>query len=173
MNTLHLSPVGAKTAPPGLAGGSPPSAAEGLVTSKSTPNPRFAKSLGPDAAQQLADARASTLQAATDRKARVDTAVEDAKEAKKAREARDAAAKEKAPVKIDLGTLDRKVGLVEGTTKVFVDLVDTAQKRPVARVFGPSEAAVEPPPAPKTPAGVTNAYTRAATAQPLKDVGVA
>lgn len=143
--------------------------------------PKAPDSVLPDIAagseQPLADARTGTVQATDERKAQVEKV--QAEKAKAAREAAEARKKaEEEAVTLDIGTLDRKIGLVEGTTEVFVDLVDPVHKKSVFRVFGPEEKpAAEPAPAEETPRpaqpGANNAYTRAGSSLPLKDLGVA
>lgn len=78
---------------------------------------------------------------------------------------------EKAAVQLDIGTLERQVGTVEGTNKVFVDLIEPILRQPVARVFGPSETQVPVPAEPRP--GPANPYTPAGATPPLKDLGVA
>lgn len=176
MNSLHLLPLGAKTAPPGSIGGKPP-VGEALSSIKKVPlaigpASNAAPAAGPApkptvpaGAEQLAQARANTVQAAEDRKAQAEKAAAAAKAAAEAK---------KEAAELANGTLEREVGLVEGTMKVFVDLVDPVRKKSVFRVFGPEEAStpVEAP-APKSTGVVTNAYTRNTAPLPLKDVGIA
>jgi hypothetical protein len=173
MNTLQLSPLGA-TAPP-ASPGKPAAAAEALSfpSKKTGSKPDIAVSdsgaspVSTD--QQLTEARSQTVQAASERKAQVEkTQAEKARAAKEAAEAREA---EEEAVTLDIGTLDREIGLVEGTTKVFVDLVDPVHKKSLFRVFGPPEKASEPPAT--APTEVKNAYTRTGAPLPLKDLGVA
>jgi hypothetical protein len=144
------------------------------LKTKAKPKPDAAATES-DTEQQLAEARSKTVGAADERKAQVDKAqAEKAKAAKEAAEARKQAEEE--AVTLDVGTLDREVGLVEGTTKVFVDLVDPVRKTSVFRVFGPSETepAIQPAAEPRpAPAGAANAYTVAGASLPLKDLGVA
>jgi hypothetical protein len=175
MNALQLFPPGAKTAPPVSIGGKPP-VGEALSAPKKVPLSvgsatnaapvagAAPKPIVPNGAEQLAQARANTVQAAEDRKAQAEKAAAAAKEAAEAK---------KEAAELASGALEREVGLVEGTMKVFVDLVDPVRKKSVFRVFGPEEASapVETP-APKS-TGVTNAYTRNAAPMPLKDVGIA
>ena len=184
MNAIQLSPLGA-TAPPAPGKGSGGVEALSSPSKKAGSKPEIvAPDSGVDSsgtAQQLADARSNTVQAADERKAAVEKSqAEKAKAAREAAEARKQAEEE--AVTLDIGTLDREIGLVEGTTKVFVDLVDPVHKKSVFRVFGPPEKAKEQPaaePAPAAdptrpaPAEANNAYTRAGAPLPLKDLGVA
>lgn len=153
MNTLQLAPLGVK-APPGPTGGNP------VAEASSTPAKPKIQSLATAAThaeqqQRLAEARANTARAAAERKAKAEAAAADASA--------------EAPPVVD--TLDRKVGLVDGTFKVFVDLVKPPGDQAVFRVFGPSEH-VPPAPEPRTSAAASNAYARG-PAVPLKDLGVA
>lgn len=180
MNALQLLPLGAKTAPPGSTGGKSP-VGEALSFGKKTPvAPVFGpttkdaaaatgKPIAPNAAEQLAQARANTVKAADDRKAQAEKAAAAAKEAAEAK---------KEAAELANGSLERQVGLVEGTMKVFIDLVEPGSKKSLFRVFGPeekqnpNEPKEAPAEAPKN-AGVTNAYTRNTAPMPLKDVGIA
>jgi len=173
MNTLQLSPFGATA--PAASPGKPVATAEALSPSakKTGPKPDIAASdseashVSTD--QQLTEARSQTVQAAAERKAQVEKIqAEKAKAAKEAAEARKA---EEEAVTLDIGTLDREIGLVEGTTKVFVDLVDPVHKKSLFRVFGPPEKATEPPAS--APTEAKNAYARNGAPLPLKDLGVA
>lgn len=122
--------------------------------------------------QVLAEARAHFASAAEERKAKTEQARAE-KAAREAEEARKRA--EEAAVRVDIGTLEREVGRVEGTNKVFVDLVDPILRESVVRVFGPSEKAAAAPaetPQPGRP-GAANAYTVAGASLPLKDLGTA
>lgn len=150
MNSLQVAPLSVKLTPPGPTGGSP---AVGEASSFSATKSAQAAS---HAAQQqrLADARANTARAAAERKAQAEESAATAKDA---------------PAPVD--NFDRKVGLVDGTFKVFVDLVKPPGDEPVVRVFGPPENA--PAPAPRAPAVASSAYERAGTALPSKDLGVA
>jgi hypothetical protein len=178
MNALQLLPLGAKTAPPVSTGGKapvgealsaakkPPAAAPPNIGPSNNPAPAAgpaAKSVAPQAAEQLAQARANTIKAADERKVQAERAAQAAKEAAQAK---------KEAAELSDGPLEREVGLVEGTTKVFVDLVDPALKKSVFRVFGPEDAPQQTEAAPKGP-GVTNPYTRNSAPTPLKDVGIA
>jgi hypothetical protein len=171
MNALQLPPVGA--AAPSAPQGKSPATAEAPSSPLKKAAPSNPEIVAPDsgADQQLAEARSQTAQAAGERKAQVEkTQAEKAKAAKEAAEARRRAEEE--AVTLDIGTLDREIGLVEGTTKVFVDLVDPVHKKSVFRVFGPPEKSAEPAPA-AAPTEAKNAYTRTGAPLPLKDLGVA
>lgn len=150
MNALQLAPLGVTT-PPGPTGGSPP-VGEALSTpGYSKPQPLTSSS---HAAQQqrLAEARANTARAAAERKAQAEA---DAPEAP-------------API----NSFDRKVGLVDGTFKVFVDIVKPPGDEAVVRVFGPPENA--PAPQPRSSVAASTAYSRGAAGDlPPKDLGVA
>lgn len=166
MNALQISPLGA-TAPPALSGKDPGAADVSLIP-KAKPQPTLGV---PEAVadQHLAEARANFASAAEDRrvkaeKARAEQAAKQAAEAKRRAE--------EAAVTLDIGTLEREVGHVEGTNQVFVDLVDPIHKQSVVRVFGPSEDQTAAPPQPAVP-GAANAYTLAGATLPLKDLGVA
>jgi hypothetical protein len=183
MNTFQLSPLGA-TAPPTAPPGKPAVVADASAPSSKKPfKPEIvAPDTGtgaPSTDQQLAEARSHTVQATEEHKAQVEKVQAEKAQAAKEKAAEARKAQEEA-VTLDIGTLDRKIGLVEGTTKVFVDLVDPVHQRSVFRVFGPSEAAkddsAEQPPAdaPRpAPAEANNAYTRIAGTPPHKDLGVA
>ena len=186
MNTLQPLPPGAKTAPSVPITGKPPAGEAGSFAKKVpvdqslvgpavalNANPTgntnsvtvSAKPLVPTGAEQLADAREATVEAAAQRKAQAEKAAQAAKQA--------AEAKEKAAA-LESGTLERKVGLVEGTTEVFVDLVDPVRNQSVFRVFGPQDETgpkEEAPAAP--PTGAATAYTPPGAPSVLKDVGVA
>lgn len=173
MNTLQPVPNGAQTAPPVSFGGKA-SGAEASSFAKKAPVslPSFGPAAAPStsgakpasAEEQLASARAATIKAADERKAQAEKAAAAAKEAAEAK---------KQAAELASGALEREVGLVEGTLKVFIDLVEPESKRSLFRVFGPEDAQKpkQEDPAPKN-AGATAAYTRAAPV-PLKDVGVA
>ena len=189
MNTLQALPPGAKSAPSVPTTGKAPAGEaspfaktapaaspiigpSGLskVDSESIPANNGVtggtKPLVPPAAEQLADAREANVQAAEERKARAERAAEAAKKA----EAKQQAAPES-------GGLERKVGFIEGTTEVFVDLVDPVREKSVFRIFGPEDGHEhqEPeqpqPTQPQNPAAT--AYTRTGSPRVLKDVGVA
>jgi hypothetical protein len=153
MNTLQPLPPGAPVAPsvpktgkapggealssdkkafvaPTIIGPAAPSSGSGTTPANGVTG--GAKPLVPNAAEQLADAREATVEAASERKAQAEKAAQAAKEAAEAK--KQAAAEQS-------GTLERKVGLVEGTTEVFVDLVDPVRKTSVFRVFGPQNEA--------------------------------
>lgn len=172
MNTIQISPLGA-TAPPAPKGKDPGASDASLApNAKATPQPELS---APEAVadQHLAEARADFAGATEERKAKAEKARAE-KAAKEAAEARKRA--EEAAVQLDIGGLEREVGLVDGTTKVFVDLVDPVRKQSVVRVFGPSDnKAADTMPAPSGPArpGAANAYTTAGASLPLKDLGVA
>lgn len=151
MNTLQLAPLGVK-APSGPTGVNP--VAEASSTPAKAPpkakiSPLPAAATHAEQQQRLAEARANTARAAAERKAQAEAASSET---------------ESAPV----DTLDRKVGLVEGTLKVFVDLVKPPGDQAVFRVFGPSDN----PAPPRTSAAASNAYTRG-PAVALKDLGTA
>lgn len=154
MNTLQLAPLGVK-APPGPTGGYPVAEAASTPAKAKVQSLPAASSYG-EQQQRLAEARASTARATAERKAKAEAA------------AAETAAPE-APAPVD--TLDRKVGLVDGTFQVFVDLVKPPGDKAVFRVFGPAEH-VPPAPAPRTSVAASNAYTRE-PAVPLKDLGSA
>lgn len=171
MNALQISPLGA-TAPPTSPGKDP---AASLASSPSpSAKPKFKPDIGPETGteQKLAEARAHSVQVTDDQKAQAEKA-----QAEKAQAEKEAAARKKAAeeaVTLDIKTLDREVGLVEGTTKVFVDLVDPVHNTSLFRVFGPSDKAAEAAPEPRpAPPGAANAYTLAGATLPLKDLGVA
>src|SRR5688572_28213800 len=120
MNTLQLLPPGARTAPPGPTGGKP-SAGEASSIGKNQAAPpangpqtseqpaataNTGKPLTPTASEQLAQARASTAKALDARAEQAEKAAQAAKEAAAAREETAAQAN---------GTLEREVGLIEGT----------------------------------------------------------
>lgn len=149
MNTLQLAPVGVKT-PPVPAGGSS-SAGEASPAPK-VPSPSTAASVAAQQ-QQLAAARANAAQAAAER---------DAKAAAAAAEAAQQAA-------ASADTLDRRVGRVDGTFEVFVDVVTPPDGQALFRVFGPRE---NPPVVPQVGSAAAAAYARG-PAVPLKDLGVA
>lgn len=194
MNTLQPLPPGAKSAPSVPTTGKPPFGeatpfAKKIPVDQSLAGPAVplntpavalntsagtngvtggAKPLVPPAAEQLADAREATSEAVAQRKEQAEKAAQAAKEA--------AEAKKKAAA-LEGGTLERKVGLVEGTTEVFVDLVDPVRERSVFRVFGPQDEAQHKEQA-HTAAqpqntGATTAYGRTGAPSVLKDVGVA
>jgi len=171
MNTVQISPLGS-TAPPASSGKDPGAAdASQAHKPKAKPQPELT---APEAVadQHLAEARANFASAAEERKAKAEKARAE-KAAKEAAEARKRA--EEAAVQLDIGGLQREVGLVEGTTKVFVDLVDPLRKQAVVRVFGPSEdnESTEAPADSGQTRPAANAYAPAGAAQPLKDLGVA
>lgn len=162
MNVIQISPLGA-TAPSASSGKGHGPPAESAPHPKA--KPQFAS---PDATadQQLAEARANFASAAEERRAKAEKARAE-KAAKEAAEAKKRA--EEAAVQLDIGTLEREVGTVDGTNKVFVDLVDPILRQSVARVFGPPADGGEPRPA---AAGAANAYAPAAAPPPAKDLGV-
>jgi regulator of protease activity HflC (stomatin/prohibitin superfamily) len=150
MNTLQLSPVSAQT-PPVPTGGS-------SSVGEASPPPKTQSSnpaAGIAAQQQKAAAvRAQAAQAAAEREAKAAAAA--------------AAAAQEAAASAD--TLDRKVGRVDGSFEVFIDLVTPPSNEAVFRVFGPRESA--PPPQSQPGTSAAAAYARG-PAVPLKDLGVA
>lgn len=169
MNTLQLSPLGANAPPASSGKDTAPSGASLSPAPKAKPQPELGV---PDATadQQVAEARANFVSAAEERKAKAEKARAE-KAAKEAAEAERRA--EQAAVTLDIGTLERQVGRVEGTNKVFVDLVDPILKESVVRVFGPPEKQAVAAEAPPTRPGAANAYTVAGASLPFKDLGVA
>ena len=153
MNALQVAPLSVKTTLPGPAGGTP--AGEAPASSqKSKP----AAAAYAEQQKQLTDARAATAKSSAERKAQLESAA--------------AAPAAATPAPVD--NFDRKVGFVDGSFEVFVDLVKPPSDEPVARVFGPPEHPVpQEAPKPQTTASASSAYARAAAALPLKDVGVA
>ena len=168
MNALQISPLGA-IAPPASPGKDPPP--DVSTSSKAARAAPKADIGAPEAVadQQLAAARANFASAAEERKAKAEKARAE-RIAKEAAEAQRRA--EEAAVQLDIGTLERQVGTVEGTNKVFVDLVDPILKQSVVRVFGPSEKEAAPAETPAPP-GAATAYTVAGASLPRKDLGVA
>lgn len=163
MNALHLAPLSVASTPPGPIGKPPTGEALSHASHHSSsvnpaaPGAKPAPRSHEAQQQRLAEARANTAREAAERK----------EQAEATPPSQDAA-----PV----DTFDRKVGLVDGTFKVFVDLVKPPEGEAVFRVFGPpEEPAPEPAPEPEPRAttAAANAYARAGATLPLKDLGVA